>query len=975
MIFRNHKYPGRHLLTVLFLLKLSLALGQIKPIGLPLVDHYRQDVYKGDAQNWDIVEDAMGNMYFGNNSGILKYDGEEWQVFQVNNGSMVRSLEITNHQRVYVGAYNEIGFLDRSDKGKTNYHSLNHLIPEDARDFDDVWKIHQTRYGIVFQSFEYVFIYTNDTVKVLRPVSSFGFSFYINNNLYVVEKRIGLRIYKNGVLETIAEDPLFTRDEIRLIQPLERNNLLVGSLSNGLFVLKEGALTRWKAEVNKELLNHKLYSGIRFNDQYVFGTIKNGLFITDRDGNIIQHMNRLRGLQNNTVLSIYADKLNNIWLGLDNGIDYIKTSLPVTLINYNFNIETAYTTIVFNDRIYVGTNQGLFTKKIDELNDYQKTQFEMVEGTDGQVWKLNVHDGQLLCGHNNGAYRISGTHSEKIADLRGVWNFFKINPRDDFLLSGTYNGLIAYAKDSKGRWKFSHYIKGIDISSRIIKVDRQHNIWISHDYSGLYRVMLNPEYDSVVVYKQMDTTDGLPGILPYRIHKFNNALIVSTYEGVYQYDHEQQKFFKPGEVNDLLGDLSILNYLKKDERGNIWYFTDKQMGVFRLLEDATYKEIYTPFIIFKTAIFESFENLYIMDPENVFIGTQDGLVHYAPNISKDYFYEIQSTIKEVSIASKQNDSTWYYSGNAGIDAELLEGQFAIPHSYNTLSFAVTCTDHENSDNIQYSYRLLGFSEDWSSWAASNIKEYTNLPAGEYTFEVRARNIYHNLSSTDQFSFIVSPPFYQSKIAIVIYLILAVVLLAALVVFVTRGIEKARAHEKIKQMQVFEKKEQKLTEERNNVEAEVARLRSEKLEVEMKHKNKELVNSTYHIIQKNKFLNYIKQELSNLSDKARSELVEEELRRISRKIDRDISNKKNWEVFNQYFDEVHQEFLHRLKEKHPDLTPNEMRLSTYLRMNISTKEIAPLMNISIRGVEISRYRLRKKLNLDRDTNLTEYIMQI
>ena len=167
----------------------------------------------------------------------------------------------------------------------------------------------------------------------------------------------------------------------------------------------------------------------------------------------------------------------------------------------------------------------------------------------------------------------------------------------------------------------------------------------------------------------------------------------------------------------------------------------------------------------------------------------------------------------------------------------------------------------------------------------------------------------------------------------------------------------------------------MEEQKVAAEKEVIQLRNEKLRAEMKHKNIELATSTFHIIQKNKFLNSLKQELSKLSYSAKSELVEVELKKISRKIDKDIQNEKNWEVFDRYFDEVHQDFLGRLKEIHPELTPNELRLSAYLRMNISTKEIAPLMNISVRGVEVSRYRLRKKLNIRREENLTEYILRI
>jgi DNA-binding CsgD family transcriptional regulator len=282
---------------------------------------------------------------------------------------------------------------------------------------------------------------------------------------------------------------------------------------------------------------------------------------------------------------------------------------------------------------------------------------------------------------------------------------------------------------------------------------------------------------------------------------------------------------------------------------------------------------------------------------------------------------------------------------------------------------------ENAGQIEYSYRLDNFDKDWSTWTTLNTREYTNLPWGQYCFEVKARNIYNNISSIDQFHFIIKPPFYRSTPALIVYFLFGIGIIITIVYLYFRRIAKVKIQEENKQLIAFSLKEKKLEEQKLAAEEEVGYLKNEKLQVEMRHKNKELATSTYHIIQKNKLLNSLKQELSKLSQSAKSEFVESELKKISRKIDRDIQNEENWEVFERYFDEVHQEFLGRLRELHPELTPGELRLCAYLRMNISTKEIAPLMNISVRGVEISRYRLRKKLNLDRNTNLTEYIMQI
>lgn len=961
--------------TCLFLFLQGYITGQIKSVGVPEIVNISRNEYGGDGQSWDIIDDEQGNLYLGNNAGVLKFDGETWQLFAVDNKSIVRSLAKGPDGKIYVGAYNEIGVLEKSSKHGLRYRSLNHLIPDSAKNFDDVWRIHQTQFGIIFQSFEYVFILREDSIQVIEPGERYGFSYYVNNTFYIVEKGAGLRVLKDDSLHTISSDPLFSSDEIHSIIPFQSNDLLVGTLGNGIYILNNGNLAAWNTEISRELKEHKLYCGSAVDELYLFGTIKNGMYVVDQRGTIKQHLSRSNGLQNNTILSLYFDQQRNIWLGLDNGIDFIRASLPVSYINYNYNISTAYSTIIFQDRIYIGTNQGLFTKKISDLNSYSDIKYDLIEGTDGQVWNLAIHDGRLFCGHHTGAYVIDGINSRKIAETRGVWNFKSLPGSDDLLLSGTYDGLITFSKDSDGNWSYRGRVKGLDISSKELIVRQDSIIWMSHGYLGLYQIHLNENLDSVVASREYKGDNNLPQTLPYLMHEFQGDLILSTTEGLFQYDESNDLFYKPLELNQFYGNPKLIYLLKKDQRGNIWYSSEEGMGLYRLLEDGTFTNITTPFLDLKNALISPFENIYVKDPENVFIGTQNGLVHYDQTISKNFFYNTTVYINRVVISSKEKDSLWYSSGNQETDKHILQEEFSIPYSYNQLLFEFNSPDLENAGSIEYSYRLGNFDEDWSEWNENSSKEYTNLRENSYVFEVRARNRYNNLSQVDQFHFMVRPPWYRSNVAFLLYLSAGGGTVFLLVILLLRRMEKIRIQEKTSQLSAFQKKEEHLNNQKIAAEKEVIQLRNEKLRAEMKHKNKELATSTFHIIQKNKFLHSLKEELSKLSNKAKSELVEEELRKIGRKIDRDIQNEKNWEVFDRYFDEVHQDFLGRLKEIHPELTPNELRLSAYLRMNISTKEIAPLMNISVRGVEVSRYRLRKKLNIRREDNLTEYILKI
>ena len=963
---------GIFLLTVYSLIQKDVY-AQVKSIGIPVVKNYLTGETGASTHSWDIVQDENGIIYFANDAGVLRFDGEDWNVFPVSNGSIVRSLAIDEKGRILVGAYTEIGMLEKDSHGDLKYSNLNHLIPQENLDFDDVWKIHNTPEGVVFQSFEYLFIYKGDSIDVIEPQNRFGFSYYVNDYLYVVEKDKGLKILNDGKLELVSDDPLFTEDEIRFILPRNSRQLLVGSFSQGIYILEGGSLEPWRTDLNKVAIDKKLYTGISLQDQIIIGTIYDGLYSCSKDGRITQHFNRATGLQNNTVLSMYKDFQDNLWLGLDNGIDYLKISLPISFLNYNMGIETVYASIIHNDRLYVGTNQGLFTKELSKLGVPDFDDFEIVENTDGQVWTLFVEGEDLLCGHNRGAYRIEGKKAIKISEARGVWNFFKLEGYDNLLFSGTYDGVIKYEKGTEGQWLEKEKIKGLELSCRRIISDNGGNVWISHDHEGLFRLRFNSGLDSILIIESYDDTRGLLGELPYKIHKMDDQFFVSTHEGCFSYDPRGNDFISSEELNTFFKELGRINLLHEDSYGNKWYFSSKQIGLFRLLEDGTFINIYTPFLMLRNMLLKDYENIYTYNHDNVFIGTINGLVHFDASIFKDYFVQTSTYIKKVIVSNRGEDSILVY----GTMPDQIPGNDdnVLNFSWNTIRFSFACPDLENTDNIEYSYRLNGFSDEWSDWARGNEKEYTNLKEGEYLFEVKAKNIFNNVSQIDRFHFEIEPPFFRSRQALFIYLTIFLLGVSTIVILVRRRISRVRSYEKEKHTAVFLKKEEQLEKERLSAQRELERIKIEKLEADMKHKNKELVNSTYHIIRKNKILNSVKQELAKLSNQAKSEMVEQELRKISRKIDRDINNEKNWEVFDRYFDDVHQEFLNRLKEKHPELSPKDLRLASYLRMNISSKEIAPLLNISIRGVEISRYRLRKKLNLDRNTNLTEYLLNM
>lgn len=962
------------LLPLLFFLVPVEISAQVKEVGLPLVQNFSKKLYDADTQNWEIIEGENGFVYAANNQGIMLYDGIEWNVFPVANNSIVRSLALGNDGEIYAGAYNEFGRLREMPDGKMKYESFLDKVPEKSREFDDVWKTFNTRYGIIFQSFEHLFIYHQDVLRILEPETRFGFSFYINNHFYIVDKGAGLKMFSDNNLTLVSDDPVFKENEIRFILPHASNELLIGTLSGGFYILKNGKVSPWETEANKHMQENKIFSAIKMGDIFAIGSIKNGIYFIDSEGSVKQHLNRSKGLQNNTVLTIFQDRSNNLWLGLDNGIDYVKTSLPLSILNYNYGLEATYASVVFDNMLYVGTNQGLFAKPLSALSDIDNLGFTMVENTEGQVWNLTVIDDVLFCGHSTGAYLIKGMQSTKIFDGMGVWNFLTPAENNNIILSGTYDGIIKFSKQKNQEWKYAGKINKIDISARDLTEDPNGNFWISHGYKGVYKLTFNNAFTEVIDIKLYNANDNLPEQLPYFVHVIDGQLLFTTRQGIYQYNVLRDNFLRPELLNEFYKELGLIYELIEDATGNIWYFTENNSGFYKLLEDGNYVNVITPFKPLQNSLMASFSNINTFNSENIFIGTQDGLIHYNPDISKNYMYEISTVIQEVQISDSNKDSLWFEKGSTQNNSSANSDKYQLPFKYNNLKFRYASNDMENTGTSVFRVRLKGFSDTWSLWTESHDKEYTKLHEGKYRFEVQSKNIYGNISEIEGFEFIIKPPFYRSAIAYSTYIFIFLMFVITTGVYYLKRIEKIKDTEKSRQEAHFHKKTKKLQEENIYAEQELVRLRNEQLRINMKHKNKELANATYHILQKNKFLNNLKNELSTLTKSAKSEIVETQLHKISRKIDRDINHEQNWKVFNKYFDDVHQEFISRLKEKHPELTPKDLRLCGYLRMNISTKEIAPLLNISVRGVEISRYRLRKKLNLDRDANLTEYLIK-
>lgn len=300
-----------------------------------------------------------------------------------------------------------------------------------------------------------------------------------------------------------------------------------------------------------------------------------------------------------------------------------------------------------------------------------------------------------------------------------------------------------------------------------------------------------------------------------------------------------------------------------------------------------------------------------------------------------------------------------------------QNDIEIPYTQNNIRISYSLPFYRQ-EKVKFQYYLEGYSKQWSDWNAQTQKEFTNLNQGTYNFKIRAKINEENISPVTTLSFIILSPWYAGKIAVFCYVLLIVLAYFAATKYYRLKLKRHqhRIHEKLQK-----EKEEFLKQEAIINEQEIVKIKNEQLQADLASKSRELANSAMNIVYKNELLQKISDEMGHLKDSTGKQLADEQLRRIQKVIDEGMNDERDWNIFESSFNEAHENFFKKLKSDHPDLVPNDLKLCAYLRMNMSSKEMASLLNISLRGVEIRRYRLRKKLNLEHDKNLVEFLIEL
>ena len=499
-------------ILLLFLLFSPIINSQIKKIGVPFIVNYSPKAYKAASENWDVLQDSKGMMFFANHFGIMQFDGVRWAIVtQPENRSMVRSMTIDKNDKMYVGAQGDFGFVIQLPNGQYQYTSLVKLLPKSARNFGDVLHTVIRNNEVIFFSYERIFIYKNKAIKVIDAKTAFDDFFEVGGEIYVSDNGKGLLKLKDGALISVENGEKFVGMQVRKIFQT-KDGFLLFTQKNGLFTFNENQIKPFVTEVDHLLKQNQISAGIELSDGYFgIGTRQSGLIVIDSDGHLVQHIDKQMGLQNEYVTNFKIDKEGNLWVTLKGGISLIQISSPLSKIIDGTNSETKiYCSQIYQNKLYIGTDNGLFWLNWEAYKSGKRENitFQHVSGMSENVWNLGVFGNSLLAFEKNGIFEINGDSAKSLAQIDGAWQGILIPNRSDLLVVGGYTGLYLLKKVN-GSWVFQHRIKGFEESSRIMETDKQGNIWIAHGYKGIYKLKFNSTFDSVTDIQFYNDKNGL----------------------------------------------------------------------------------------------------------------------------------------------------------------------------------------------------------------------------------------------------------------------------------------------------------------------------------------------------------------------------------------------------------------------------------------------------------------------------------
>lgn len=920
--------------------------------GRPNVINFSPREYRAADKNWSIQVDENGILYFGNDRGLLQFDGVDWMLFQLPNKGIVRSVGVKNGDTIFSGGYEEFGIWNRGLSGSLEYKSISTQIDYKEIKNSDFWRIFVTPKGVYFQSFSSIYFYDYKKVVKLKlieaPVLLLN---QVRGKLLYQKMKNGIFVLDGYQARHLPGSNIFADTDVRVILPYGKDGYLFATTTKGVVVYEHGVYREWNSRLSAFLNQKDINVGILSKrGSYVFGTLLDGIYETDLSGNILNQISSNGVLQNNSVLSICEDNLNNIWLGLDRGISYVSFKQDLSYYtNATSHIGAVYSASFWKNYLLIGTNQGVFAMPKADLQSYNPfSHIKLIHGTEGQVWNLKAIDGKLYVCHNSGLLVIDESLNihPYPGIATGIYDISKITIREaDYLALATYQSVKFI------NLKTNVLFSPVGIDEPIIHIETDHlgNLWLEHPNRGAYRCVWDTKQNAFksISYHGGNTGDGLPYKL--QLFRVGGRTNMVGNDRVYHYDDLNNKIVPNNVLNHLFKGTAPLVRIHSCSNNLYWALSDNAFYLF--MYDGYKASILKTYTIgYNLSLIYNYENIVPLSDSLNFLALDDGFILQTipDRISANDRSSAKIDAPRLrAFKSQDNKKQVRFFSTANTEIE-------VSNSFNTIEILFSIKD-AYANNIACQYRMDGVDVAWSRKAHLSKVLYERLPAGSYSFRIRSVDVGGNISKDTVLHFKILPPWYNTSWAYLLYLFLVASALYLLWQFNLRRYRRQhlRKMRKLETMQL--------------------KILADELQAQVNQKNAELVTQTSFIIHKNELIEKIKALIDDFYTKNKSAVLQQLIYKINSLLSNDLDTEEDWKNFLIKFEEKHTNFFKKLKAGYPALTSTDLRLCACLKLNMETKDIASLMSLSVRAVENNRYRLRKKLNLATEQNLNEFFI--
>lgn len=944
-INRKHPQPTamRRRLTILLLLIATLPLAAAG--FLPVVTNYTSLDYRAGLQNWAIAQGDDGEIYIGNNSGVLCFDGYTWTLTPLPGNTTARSLMYTKG-RLYVGAYEDFGYMERDQFGHLVYTSLWRKLKDFTPHSDEIWNIVRTRDGhVLFQSFSSWFDFDGQNVTAhYTPRQLPLYFFSVRSNVYVQLMAGSLCRLERGQYREVLSRRQLLDDEVVAMLPLKDGTTLLCTNRHGLLRFDGHEAKPWKTEADAMLCSSQINRATltAHDSTLVIGTIQSGIYGIDMHGRLRWHYDINTRLCNNTVLRLFYDRSGNVWAALDAGIALIHTGSPCTLLTSTEpQLGMVYDILRQDDRLYIATNQCTYL--------YKNARLLPIGGTVGQNWHITGLGNQIVVGNNRGTRSISGTQA---TPLRGSYEAsstcvrrFTVNAENDWLIESSYAEMRIY-RLKNGTWQYANDIEGFLAPVRQFEVDDHGVVWATNMNKGLYRIALSDDMTRATSIKYIPSLSDSTTGKAMNVMKVSGNIVISEGEKVFTVGADQNI-----EPYPLLAGVAEEHIISSYPVDNSHFWLTTKAGYALMESDGrscrTLQRI--PAAFFGLDCGDQINNVKVFD----------GKAYFCLNGGVGCLDMRQKTASGASTTPLRLASAAWLSA----DRERHDMPIASESRARAKGDVVLRLSYANFDRqgITFEYSLKGGGIEIKSASQSPEIVLGSLAYGDYTFEARALGSDGRVLGTLHYAFSRPAPLWLSPVAFIVYALLLFVLIVVCSKWMSRrALRKQQIQAEAEQM----KARLQLAEQQRIIEDQKKQL----LEQQLQDKGKEIASLTMDSLMQKQKVQEVKQELRQQHASA-----PHDINRMLRHITDNIDNDAYWDIFRDNFDLIHKNFFRHLRSQYPSLTATDLKFCALIRLNLSTKDIAHFTGLTVRGVEGARLRLRKKLGLQKEQSLTEFLI--